>query len=97
MLTDGGFGGYGLTELEPEEDCGLSGVVKTQHQDSHLLLGVQAAEQLGKREPHLLSSDLASPACSAQNMIPKRQMSSCQIWLPNGAAAVQQQKEKCMR
>jgi hypothetical protein len=53
--SDGGDGGDDLAELELVEDCGLSGRVKTHHQDPHLLLGEEPAEQLGEREPHLFS------------------------------------------
>jgi hypothetical protein len=52
-LTDGGDGGDDLAELQLVEDGGLSGGVESHHQDPHLLLGEQPAEQLGERKPHL--------------------------------------------
>jgi hypothetical protein len=53
VLTDGGDGGDDLAELELVENGGLSGRVETHHEDPHLLLGKQPAEQLREREPHL--------------------------------------------
>ena len=61
MLTDGGDGGHDLAELELVEDGGLSGGVEPHHEDPHLLLGEQPAEQLCEREPHLFPL-----ACSAE-------------------------------
>ena len=52
-LTDGGDGGDDLAELELVEDGGLTGGIKPDHEDPHLLLGEEAAEQLPEREPHL--------------------------------------------
>ena len=48
--TNGGNGGNDLTELELVQDGGLSGGIKTDHQDPHLLL---STEELGKNVPHL--------------------------------------------
>jgi hypothetical protein len=53
--TYGGDGGDDLAELELVEDGGLTGRVETNHEDPHLLLGEEAAEQLREREPHLRS------------------------------------------
>nr|CAB3474593.1 unnamed protein product [Digitaria exilis] len=53
VLTDGGDGGDDLAELELVEDGGLTSGIKTDHEDPHLLLGEEAAEQLPEREPHL--------------------------------------------
>ena len=67
-LTDGGDGGDDLAELELVEDGGLSGGVEPHHEDPHLLLSEQPAEQLGEREPHL------SPlACNKQTPNPGHQ------------------------
>jgi hypothetical protein len=52
-LTNGGDGGDDLAELELVEDGGLSGGVEPHHQDPHLLLREQPAEQLPERQPHL--------------------------------------------
>ena len=52
-LTDGGDGSDDLAELELVEDGGLTGGIKPDHEDPHLLLGEEAAEQLPEREPHL--------------------------------------------
>jgi hypothetical protein len=52
-LTNGGDGGDDLAELELVEDGGLSGGVEPHHQDPHLLLREQPAEQLPERQ-HLL-------------------------------------------
>jgi len=51
----GGDGGDDLAELELVEDGGLTSRVETNHEDPHLLLGEEAAEQLREREPHLRS------------------------------------------
>ena len=51
--TYGGDGGDDLAELELVEDGGLTSRVETNHEDPHLLLGEEAAEQLPEREPHL--------------------------------------------
>jgi len=53
--TYGGDGGDDLAELELVEDGGLTSRVETNHEDPHLLLGEEAAEQLREREPHLRS------------------------------------------
>jgi hypothetical protein len=52
-LTDSGDGGDDLSELELVEDGGLTGSIEPNHQNPHLLLGEEAAEQLREREPHL--------------------------------------------
>jgi len=51
----GGDGGDDLAELELVEDGGLTSRVETNHEDPHLLLGKEAAEQFREREPHLRS------------------------------------------
>jgi hypothetical protein len=62
VLTYGGDGGDDLAELELVEDGGLSGGVEAHHEDPHLLLGEQPAEQLREREPHAFPL-----ACSTQS------------------------------
>jgi hypothetical protein len=57
-LTDGGDGGDDLPELELVEDGGLTSGVETDHENPHLLLGEEAAEQLAEREPHLSSCSI---------------------------------------
>ena len=52
-LTDGWDGGDDLSELELVEDGGLTSGIETNHENPHLLLGEEAAEQLGEGEPHL--------------------------------------------
>lgn len=52
-LTDSGDGGDDLSELELVEDGGLAGSIEPNHQNPHLLLGEEAAEELREREPHL--------------------------------------------
>jgi hypothetical protein len=52
-LTDGGDGGDDLAELELVEDGGFTGGVEANHEDPHLLLGEEPAEELPEREPHL--------------------------------------------
>jgi len=52
-LTDGGDGGDDLAELELVEDGGFTGGVEADHEDPHLLLGEEPAEELPEREPHL--------------------------------------------
>lgn len=53
VLTDGGNGGDDLAELELVEDGGLTGRIEPDHENPHLLLGEEAAEQLPEGEPHL--------------------------------------------
>lgn len=50
--TDCGDGSDNFTELEFVQDCGLSGSIKPNHQNSHLLLSPQLVEQFRKRETH---------------------------------------------
>jgi hypothetical protein len=52
-LTDGGDGGDDLAELELVEDGGFTGGIEADHEDPHLLLGEEPAEELPEREPHL--------------------------------------------
>lgn len=52
-LTDGGNGGDDFTELELVEDGGLSGGVKTDHQDSHLLATPESIEQPRESDTHV--------------------------------------------
>ena len=51
--TDCGDGGNDFTKLELIQDGGLSGSVKPDHQDSHLLLAPETIEQLGECETHV--------------------------------------------
>jgi len=44
---------HNLTKLQLVQDGRLSGGVKTNHQDSHLLLSPQAIEQFRERETHV--------------------------------------------
>lgn len=55
--TDGRNGRDNFTELELVENRRLSGGVKTDHQNSHLLLSPKLVEDLGKRETHGCDSD----------------------------------------
>lgn len=57
MRTDGGNSRDNFTELELVENRSLSGGVKTDHQNSHLLLPPELVEDLGKRETHGCDSD----------------------------------------
>jgi hypothetical protein len=57
-LTDGGDGGDDLTDLELIEDVSFTDSVETDHEDLHLLLDEQPAEELPEREPHLLSASI---------------------------------------
>ena len=57
-LTDGGDGGDDLAELELVEDGGLTGGIEPDHENPHLLLGEEAAEQLPKGEPHLFPKEI---------------------------------------
>jgi hypothetical protein len=43
-LTDGGDGGDDLSKLELVEDGGLSGGVKSDHEDAHLLLAEETRD-----------------------------------------------------
>ena len=51
--TDGGDSGDDLAELELVEDGGLTGCIEPDHENPHLFLREEAAEQLREREPHL--------------------------------------------
>jgi len=73
-LTDGGDGGDDLAELELVEDGGFTGGVEADHEDPHLLLGEEPAEELPEREPHL--SPLCPPSPPAREAIPGRQISN---------------------
>ena len=55
-LTDGGDGGDDLAELELVEDGGLTSCIETDHEDPHLLLGEEAAEELREGEPHVATT-----------------------------------------
>jgi hypothetical protein len=57
-LTNGGDGGDDLAELELIEDGGLTGGIEPDHENPHLLLGEEAAEQLPKGEPHLFLNEI---------------------------------------
>jgi len=60
-LTDGGDGGDDLAELELVEDGCFTGGVEADHEDPHLLLGEEPAEELPEREPHVSPLCLPSP------------------------------------
>ena len=47
-------GGDNLAELELVEDGGLTGGVEADHQDAHILLAEELAEELAEREAHCL-------------------------------------------
>lgn len=51
-LTNGGDGGDNFSELELVQDGGLTGSIKTHHQNSHLPLGEKPAEELRECQPH---------------------------------------------
>ena len=46
-------GGDNLAKLELVEDGGLTGGVETDHQNAHILLAEELAEELAEREAHL--------------------------------------------
>ena len=50
--TDCRDSGNDFTKFQLVKDGGLSGCIKTNHQDSHLLLAPELIEQLRKRETH---------------------------------------------
>jgi hypothetical protein len=52
-LTDCGDGSDDLSKLELVEDGGLTSRIETHHEDPHLLLGEEAAEELREGEPHV--------------------------------------------
>ena len=52
IKSDGGDGGDDFSELELVQDGGLTGCIETHHQNSHLFLGKQPAEELRERKPH---------------------------------------------
>lgn len=52
IQTDSGNGGDDFAELELVQNRGLSCSVKTDHQDSHLLLAPQPVKQLRECETH---------------------------------------------
>lgn len=52
-LTDGGNGGDDFTELQLVQDGGLSGGVKTDHQNSHLLASPESIEQPRESDTHV--------------------------------------------
>ena len=56
-LTNGWNGGDDLAKLEPVQDGGLTSSIETNHEDTHLFLRKQLAEQLPERQPHLLLSN----------------------------------------
>lgn len=51
--TDGRDGGHDFTKLELVQNSGLSGGVKTNHQNTHLLLSPELIKQLRERETHV--------------------------------------------
>ena len=50
-----GDGGHDLAELELVEDGGLAGGVEADHQDAHILLAEELAEELAERETHFVA------------------------------------------
>ena len=50
--ADCGDGGHDLAKLELVQDGGLASSVKADHQDAHILLAEQLAEDLGEGETH---------------------------------------------
>ena len=48
LLTNGGNGGDDFSKLELVEDGGLTSSIETNHENTHLFLGKQLAEQLPK-------------------------------------------------
>lgn len=55
-LTDGWDCRHNLPKLELVQNGGLTSSIETNHKDTHLFLGKKPAEQLGKCQPHFLSS-----------------------------------------
>lgn len=51
-LTDGGDGSDDFTELQLVQDGGLSGCVKTDHEDSHLLTTPETVKQPRESDTH---------------------------------------------
>ena len=66
-LTDGGDGDDDLTELELVEDGGFTGGVEADHEDPHLLLSEEPAEELPERKPHLSLRGGPLPSPPAQS------------------------------
>ena len=52
-LTDCRDGSNNFTEFQLVQDRSFSGSIKTDHQDSHLLLSPELIEQLRERETHI--------------------------------------------
>mmetsp|Transcript_6020 Transcript_6020/g.15757 ORF Transcript_6020/g.15757 Transcript_6020/m.15757 type:complete len:262 (-) Transcript_6020:40-825(-) len=50
--ANGGDGSHDLAQLELVQDRGLTGGIKSDHKNAHLLLGEQLAQHLAEREPH---------------------------------------------
>lgn len=60
-LTDRRDGGDDFTKLQLVQDGGLSGGVKTDHQDSHLLATPESIEQPRESDTH--GGGVSKPAC----------------------------------
>ena len=50
-------GGDNLTQLELVEDSGLAGGIETNHQDAHILLTEELAENLAEGETHACDAE----------------------------------------
>ena len=55
-LTNGWNRGDDLAKLELVQDGGLTSSVETNHEDTHLFLCKESAEQLPERQPHLFQT-----------------------------------------
>ncbi len=55
--TDGGNGGDDLSKFELVKDRGLSGCIKSYHQDAHLLLGKEAVPNLCESQTHFAGGE----------------------------------------
>lgn len=64
-LTNGGYSGNNLPQLQLIQDGGLSGSVQAHHQDAHLLFPNQALEKVSKDIAHDYS-------CFLRTVGPKR-------------------------
>jgi hypothetical protein len=76
-LTDGDD----LAELELVEDGDFTGGVEADHEDPHLLLGEEPAEELPEHEPHLPSS-AAAPLSFTTGTIVNRSLIHSSIHSP---------------
>jgi hypothetical protein len=53
IRTNGGDGGDNLTELQLEENRGLTSGIQADHEDTHILLGPPPIKQTANHKTHL--------------------------------------------